>query len=203
MPEGTSIETTDAATAKVEAWLREQPEAKIVTSYIGQGSPRFFISYNPELPDPAFAKIVILTPDAESRDRLKLRLRARVAQGLAPEALVRVTQFVFGPFVPYPVAFRVMGPDADKLRGIADQVTAVMRANPNMRQVTQDWGPRAPTAHFAPRSRSSSPDRPDAERRGATAPIPAVGSCRYPGPREHPHGGRNGASRGFRAPRPC
>ena len=67
MPEGTSIETTDAATAKVEAWLREQPEAKIVTSYIGQGSPRFFISYNPELPDPAFAKIVILTPDAEAR----------------------------------------------------------------------------------------------------------------------------------------
>ena len=149
MPEGTSIETTDAATAKVEAWLREQPEAKIVTSYIGQGSPRFFISYNPELPDPAFAKIVILTPDAEARDRLMLRLRARVAQGLAPEALVRVTQFVFGPPVPYPVAFRVMGLDVDKLRGIADQVTAVMRANPNMRQVTQDWGPRAPTAHFA------------------------------------------------------
>src|SRR6516225_6028368 len=149
MPEGTSLETTDSATAKIEAWLREQPEAKIVTSYIGQGSPRFFISYNPELPDPAFAKIVILTPDAEARDRLMLRLRARVAQGLAPEALVRVTQFVFGPPVPYPVAFRVMGLDVDKLRGIADQVTAVMRANPNMRQVTQDWGPRAPTAHFA------------------------------------------------------
>jgi multidrug efflux pump subunit AcrB len=149
MPEGTSIETTDAATAKVEAWLRQQPEANIVTSHIGQGSPRFFISYNPELPDPAFAKIVVLTPDAEARDRLKLRLRARIAEGLVPEALIRVTQFVFGPFVPYPVAFRVMGPDVGKLRGIADQVTAVIRANPNMRQVTQDWGPRAPTAHFA------------------------------------------------------
>jgi multidrug efflux pump subunit AcrB len=149
MPEGTSIETTDAATAKVEAWLRQQPEANIVTSHIGQGSPRFFISYNPELPDPAFAKIVVLTPDAEARDRLKLRLRARIAEGLVPEALIRVTQFVFGPFVPYPVAFRVMGPDVGKLRGIADQVMAVMRANPNMRQVTQDWGPRAPTAHFA------------------------------------------------------
>src|SRR5205814_131406 len=84
--------------------------------------------------------------DAEARDRLMLRLRARVAQGLAPEALVRVTQFVFGPPVPYPVAFRVMGLDVDRLRRIADQVTAVMRANPNMRQVTQDWGPRAPTS---------------------------------------------------------
>jgi len=97
---------------------------------------------------PAFAKVVVITPDAEARDRLKLRLRARVAQGLAPEALIRVTQLVFGPFVPYPVAFRVMGPDVRKLRAIADQVQAEIRSNPNMRQVTQDWGPRVPELHF-------------------------------------------------------
>jgi multidrug efflux pump subunit AcrB len=148
LPEGTSIEATDAATAKVEAWLRQQPEAKSVTSYIGQGSARFVLYYNPELPDPAFAKVVVITPDAEARDRLKLRLRARVAQGFVPEALIRVTQLVFGPFVPYPVAFRVMGPDVRKLRAIADQVQAMMRSNPNMRQVTQDWGPRVPELHF-------------------------------------------------------
>jgi len=71
-----------------------------------------------------------------------------VAQGLAPEALIRVTQLVFGPFVPYPVAFRVMGPDVRKLRAIADQVQAEIRSNPNMRQVTQDWGPRVPELHF-------------------------------------------------------
>ena len=52
LPEGTSIETTSATAAKVEAWLKQQREAKIVTTYIGQGAPRFFISYNPELPDP-------------------------------------------------------------------------------------------------------------------------------------------------------
>ena len=81
MPEGTSIEATTAAAIKVERWVREQPEAKIVTTYIGQGAPRFFFSYNPELPDPAFAKLVILTPDARARDRLKLRLRERIAPG--------------------------------------------------------------------------------------------------------------------------
>lgn len=148
MPEGTSIEATTAAAVKVERWVREQPEAKIVTTYIGQGAPRFFFSYNPELPDPAFAKLVILTPDARARDRLKLRLRGRIAQGLAPEARVRVSQLIFGPYPRYLVNFRVMGPDPDRLRAIAERVQAVLRANPHTRQVNQDWGERTPTVHF-------------------------------------------------------
>src|SRR6266853_610333 len=148
MPEGTSIESTTAAAIKVERWVREQPEAKIVTTYIGQGAPRFFFSYNPELPDPAFAKLVVLTPDARARDRLKSRLRQRIAQGLAPEARVRVSQLIFGPFPRYLVNFRIMGPNLDELRTIANQVQAAMRANPHTRQVNQDWGERSPTLHF-------------------------------------------------------
>ena len=148
MPEGTSIETTSAVAARVEAWLKDQPEAKIVTSYIGGGAPRFFLAYNPELPDPSFAKIVVSTPDDAARDRLEMHLRQRIAAGLAPEARVRVTQFVFGPYTHFPVMFRVMGPDAEKLRGIADEVDVVMRANPHTRQVNHDWGERAPTMHF-------------------------------------------------------
>ncbi len=148
MPEGTSIEATAAAVHKVEAWVRKQPEAKIVTSYIGHGAPRFFFSYNPELPDPSFAKMVVLTADAEARDQLERRLRQRIAQGLAPAARVRVSQLVFGPFPHYPVGFRVMGPDPSKLRAIAAQVQQVMRETPHTRQVSQDWGERAPTAHF-------------------------------------------------------
>ena len=62
MPEGTSIETTTATVERLEDWLNEQPEAEIVTSYIGQGAPRFFFAMTPELPDPSFAKIVVLTP---------------------------------------------------------------------------------------------------------------------------------------------
>lgn len=148
MPEGTSIETTQAATIKVESWLRQQPEAKIVTSYIGQGAPRFFFSLSPELPDPSFAKIVVLTPDQESRDRLKWRLRTQVQDGLAPEARVRVTQLVFGPYSPFSVAFRVNGPDVEQVRVIANKVKGVMQASPQMRTVNTDWGERVPTVHF-------------------------------------------------------
>ncbi|MDH1170421.1 efflux RND transporter permease subunit [Pantoea agglomerans] len=148
MPYGTSIEETSATTAKIEAWLQKQKEAKIVTSYIGQGSPRFYLAMAPELPDPSFAKIVVLTDSQEAREALKFRLREAAAHGLAPEARVRVTQLVFGPYSPYPVAYRVMGPDPNTLRAIADKVEAVMQASPMMRTVNTDWGPRVPTLHF-------------------------------------------------------
>ncbi|ARO68391.1 MFS transporter [Xylella fastidiosa subsp. pauca] len=148
MPYGTSIEQTSSATAKVEAWLVKQKEAKIVTAYIGQGAPRFFLAMAPELPDPSFAKIVVLTGNDKEREVLKFRLRRAVADGLAPEAQVRITQIVFGPPSPFPVAYRVMGPDPEKLRAITSEVESVMRANPMMRTVNTDWGPRVPTLHF-------------------------------------------------------
>lgn len=148
MPYGTSIEQTSAATAKIEAWLGQQPEAKIVTAYIGQGSPRFYLAMAPELPDPSFAKIVILTDSETSREALKLRLREAVANGLAPEARVRVTQLVFGPYSPFPVAWRVSGPDVEQVHDIADRVKAVLQASPMMRTVNTDWGSRVPVLHF-------------------------------------------------------
>jgi len=148
MPYGSSIEQTSAATAKIENWLKKQKEAKIVTSYIGQGSPRFYLAMAPELPDPSFAKVVVLTASQQEREALKLRLREAAADGLAPEARVRVTQLVFGPYSPYPVAYRINGPDPVKLREIAGEVEAVMQLNPMMRSVNSDWGSRVPTLHF-------------------------------------------------------
>ena len=148
MPYGTSVAQTSAATAKIEAWLGKQPEAKIVTAYIGQGSPRFYLAMAPELPDPSFAKIVILTDSETSREALKFRLREAVASGLASEARVRVTQLVFGPYSPFPVAWRVSGPDVKQVQDIAERVKAVLQASPMMRTVNTDWGSRVPVLHF-------------------------------------------------------
>jgi len=148
MPEGTSIEATDAAVAKVEAWLKRQPEARIVTSYIGEGAPRFYLALAPELPDPAFAKIVVLTPDVRARNELVRRARLAVAANLVPEARVRARAIVFGTQASFPVAFRVMGPDRSRVREIEEQVKEVMLKNPAMRRVNVDWGERVPTLHF-------------------------------------------------------
>ena len=148
MPYGTSIEQTSATSAKIEAWVQKQKETKLVTAYIGQGAPRFYLAMAPELPDPSFAKIVVLTDSPESREALKLRLRQAVADGLAPEARVRVTQLVFGPYSPFPVAYRVTGPNAATLRDISAKVQDVMQSSPMMRTVNTDWGTLTPTVHF-------------------------------------------------------
>src|SRR5947199_1882203 len=150
LPEGTSIGTTTATVEKLERWLHDQSEAKIVTSYVGQGAARFFFAMAPELPDPAFAKIVVLTPDAEAREALKHRLRQAVSQGLAPEANVRVTQLVFGPYTPFPVEFRVTGPDPAQLYSISEKALAIMRGVPDVRQANRDWGNRTPVLRFVP-----------------------------------------------------
>src|SRR5918994_1021679 len=150
LPEGTSIETTTATVEKLEHWLDDQPEAKIVTSYVGQGAPRFFFAMAPELPNPAFAKIVVLTPDAEAREVLKHRLRQAVSNGLAPEANVRVTQLVFGPYTPFPVEFRVMGPDPAQLYSISEKALDIMRGVPDVRQATRHCGNRTPVLRFIP-----------------------------------------------------
>ena len=150
LPEGSSIETTTAAVQKVEHWLNRQPEAKIVTSYVGQGAPRFFLALSPELPDPAFAKIVVLTPDAHAREELKQRLRAAISNGLAPEAYVRATQFVFGPPSVFPVEFRIVGPDPAELYKISEQALQIMHGIPDVREANRDWGNRTPVLRFVP-----------------------------------------------------
>ncbi|MGX1787019.1 efflux RND transporter permease subunit [Bosea sp. NPDC055332] len=150
LPDGSSIDATTAAVQKIERWLNQQSEAKIVTSYVGQGAPRFFLALSPELPDPAFAKIVVLTPDAHAREELKQRLRAAISNGLAPEAYVRATQFVFGPPSVFPVEFRIIGPEPAELYKISEQALQVMRGIPDVRETNRDWGNRSPVLRFVP-----------------------------------------------------
>lgn len=148
MPEGASINETDKNVAVMEAWLKKQPEARLVTSYIGQGAPRFYLAMAPELPDPSFAKVIILTGSEKDREALIARGRLAAAKGLAPAARIRFTKLVFGPYSHFPVSFRVMGPEENKVRDISEKLRAIMLVNKGMRQVNTDWSERVPTVHF-------------------------------------------------------
>jgi multidrug efflux pump subunit AcrB len=139
MPEGTSIGVTEAAAKKAEALIKGDPHLEYYTTYIGEGSPRFFLALNPVLPNESFALIVMMTKNAEARERLKAKLEGLVAQNVIPEARLRIDRLNFGPPVGFPVQFRVMGPDRDSVRAVADKVRTAMRANPNTRDVQFDW----------------------------------------------------------------
>jgi multidrug efflux pump len=139
LPEGTAIGVTDASAKRAEQLLAADPDIVTFTTYVGQGSPRFWLGLNPVLPNPNFAQIVIVTKDLAARERVKARLERAIADGALPEARARVDRFVFGPPVGFPVQFRVIGPDPMKVREIAEDVRQVMAANAKIVDPHLDW----------------------------------------------------------------
>lgn len=143
LPAGSAFNATARAVKKMEGFCKADQEVKTYTSYIGSGAPRWFLPMAPELPDISYGVIVLNTADAAARDRVKARIEAFADQGGLPEARVRVTTLFLGPPVGYPVQFRVIGPDPNRVREIAYQVRDIMRANPNTADVNLDWNEQA------------------------------------------------------------
>lgn len=139
MPEGTSIEATAAAAGKAERLLAGDADVATYTTYVGQGSPRFFLALNPVLPNPSFALTVIMTKGPEARERLKAKLEQAILDGAVPEARVRIDRLNFGPPVGFPVQFRVIGADPLHVREIAAKVRDVMRTEPAAIDPQLEW----------------------------------------------------------------
>ena len=144
LPEGTAFGVTQQSVKKAEALLKDDKDIATYTAYVGQGSPRFWLGLNPQLPNEAFAEIVIVAKDVEARERIKARLEKAADDGALTEARVRVDRFNFGPPVGFPVQFRVIGPDTKTVRDIAYQVRDVVRQNPSVRDPQLDWNEQSP-----------------------------------------------------------
>ena len=149
LPEGTAFNVTEKAVKQAEGLLKDDQDIQTYTAYVGQGSPRFWLGLNPQLPNEAFAEIVILAKNVEARERVKAKIEQAAADGALNEARVRVDRFNFGPPVGFPVQFRVIGPDANKVRDIAYQVREVMRQNKNVKDVQLDWNEQSPYLKLA------------------------------------------------------
>jgi len=148
LPQGSSINLTDRTTRKVEAALHAMEDVRSLSAYVGAGAPRFFISANPEQPDPAFAKIIAVTEDEHARDRVMQALEQRIANGEFPEARVRVSQLLYGPPVIWPIEFRIVGEDQQQLREIGYRLRELMQAHPNVVDPHLEWDERAPAAYL-------------------------------------------------------
>jgi multidrug efflux pump len=144
LPEGTAFGVTEKSVEKAEKLLKDDQDISTYTAYVGQGSPRFWLGLNPQLPNEAFAEIVIVAKDVEARERIKAKIENAVADGALSEARVRVDRFNFGPPVGFPVQFRVIGPDTKTVREIAYKVRDVMKENPNVTEPQLDWNEQSP-----------------------------------------------------------
>ena len=142
LAEGASVPATEAQVKKLEKILLTDPQLKDrienFVSYVGSGSPRFYLPFDQQLVNANFGQFIVNTRSNEDREAVRARLLQLFEQDF-PEVRGRVNRLENGPPVGFPVQFRVVGEDKDRIREIANQVAAEMRANRWTREVNFDW----------------------------------------------------------------
>ncbi|MEW6037738.1 MAG: efflux RND transporter permease subunit [Pseudomonadota bacterium] len=144
LPEGSSFAETEAAAKRLEAILAKDEDVVHYTSYVGGGSPRFFLLIVQQLAHTNLAELVVMTRDNEARERVMRRIRQAFSTDF-PEVRGRTMRLNVGPPMDYPIVFRVSGEDPKRVRNIADRVLDVVRANPHTVDVNDDWHDRIPS----------------------------------------------------------
>ncbi|WP_197340664.1 efflux RND transporter permease subunit [Ralstonia solanacearum] len=138
LPEGASFSQTEAEAKRFEALMRQQKNVESVAFFIGSGAPRFYLPLDQILPQTNVAQAIVMPTSLETREEVRQAIIG-LLQSQFPQLRGRVKLLPNGPPVPYPVQFRVMGPDIGGVRKIADQVKAIMQANPNTVGVNDNW----------------------------------------------------------------
>jgi multidrug efflux pump len=138
LAEGASLAATEAQAKKLETILAAESGIANYVAYVGSGSPRFYLPLDQQLAQSNFAQFVILTRGLAERETLRARL-LRLFEEDFSELRGSVLRLENGPPVGFPVQFRVSGEDIAALRGLAREVAAIMRANPNLQDVQLDW----------------------------------------------------------------
>lgn len=146
-PEGTSFAANEAVTHAVEQRLMKEQGVQSVTTWVGSGAPRFYLPLDQVFPQTNVSQIIVLPQDLKVRETLRQTLPQMLAQEF-PEPRARVKLLPNGPPVPYPVQFRVVGPDPKVLRMRADEVKAVMRQHPSARGVNDNWNENIKVVRF-------------------------------------------------------
>jgi multidrug efflux pump subunit AcrB len=138
LPEGSTIQSTDELAKRFEARMMKEPSVSSVTAWVGSGVPRFYLPLDQIFPQTNVTQFILIPKDLKEREALRMRLPALLAEEF-PDARGRVKLLPNGPPVPYPVQFRVVGPDATQVRQWADQAKEILRTDPDMRGVNDNW----------------------------------------------------------------
>ena len=138
LPEGSTIQQSDEIARRFEARMMREPGLATVSTWVGSGVPRFYLPLDQVFPQTNVSQAILVPKDLKEREAMRLRLPALLADEF-PEVRGRVKLLPNGPPVPYPVQFRVVGIEAGAVREWADKAKALLRANPNMRGVNDNW----------------------------------------------------------------
>jgi multidrug efflux pump len=138
LAEGSSLRSTESQAKRLEALLEKRADIQNYVSYVGTGSPRFYLPLDQQLPQANFAQFVVLARDTGAREAVRDWLIGEVGPQF-PELQFRVTRLENGPPVGYPVQFRISGEHTDRVQAIARRIAEQVRANPHVTNVNLDW----------------------------------------------------------------
>ena len=139
LPQNSSIAETNRQIARFEQeMLVDNEDVDHWTSYVGEGAPRFILSYDVQTPDVAFGQTVIVTKSLEVRDELRAELQAYLNKTFpGTDAFVKLLDI--GPPVGKPVAYRIGGPDIQKVRELGQQLAGIVGDHPLLSNMVMDW----------------------------------------------------------------
>ncbi|MDK4740314.1 efflux RND transporter permease subunit (plasmid) [Rhizobium sp. CB3060] len=139
LPHNSSITETNRQMAQFEReMLANNPSVDHWSSYIGQGAPRFILSFDVQTPDVTFGQTVIVTKGMDVRDKVRDELQDYLKKTFpGTDAFVKLLDI--GPPVGKPVQYRISGPDIQKVRSIAQDFAGIMGDNPSLNGINFDW----------------------------------------------------------------
>lgn len=146
-PQSSSIDYTQNQAKSLDALLKDNEHIDHFTTYVGEGSPRFVLTLEPELPRANFMQTVIVTKSLEDRDALFKDLQDQLNDQY-PSALINMQFVQIGPPSKYPVMLRVSGPDASEVKTIANDVKAKMQEDKDLHNIAFDWPDTEPVAQI-------------------------------------------------------
>ena len=144
-PQSSSIDYTQSQAKSLDALLKDNEHIDHFTTYVGEGSPRFVLTLEPELPRANFMQTIIVTKSLEDRDALFKDLQDQLNDQY-PSALINMQFVQIGPPSKYPVMLRVSGPDASEVKTIANDVKAKMQGDKDLHNIAFDWPHTEPVA---------------------------------------------------------
>lgn len=135
---GTDIRVNAEKMGIIEAHMLEQDGVEEVTTTVGQGLPRFMLTYKTEKSYPTYAQLVIRMQDGESLEAQlpKLRDYMETEHG---EMFYKIKRLEIGPSTDAKIEARFSGPDPQVLRQLASEAKRVLESDPGARNIRDNW----------------------------------------------------------------
>jgi multidrug efflux pump subunit AcrB len=148
LPAGSSLKATDAEVQRFLSLLAADEECRKeivnVSSYVGNGAPRFVLTLSVQNKLDHFSESIILCKDRDARDRLSARIQSELTPQF-PNVLFQVKILTNGPPSDAPVMFRVLGDGRDHVVKTAERVRDLMYADSRVDYVRLRWYEQTPT----------------------------------------------------------